>query len=374
VKILHITNYMHPHIGGIEQTTRDIIDSLKDDEHRIICFNHEKGNRRDQVDGVDVFRCAVALKVASQAVSFSFNRILKKELKSMNPDLVIFHYPNPFEAHYLLKYLKKNHKTKLMIWWHLDITRQKILGKLFEGQTERLLKRANKVIATSPNYLECSPFLSRYKAKCVVIPSCINEKRLKVSASIIKKSELIRSRNEGKVICFAIGRHVKYKGYEYLIKASSFLDDKFKIYLAGEGVLTSKLKRLAKNDTKVEFLGRLSDDEMKAYMMSCAVYCFPSITKNEAFGLALAEAMYFAKPSVTFTIKGSGVNYVSINGVTGIEVENGNSEKFAEAIQAFSHDPLKREQFGASARARVLDYFTLEKFEENLNILKRELV
>jgi len=112
---------MHPHIGGIEQTTRDIIDSLKDDEHRIICFNHEKRNRRDQVDGVDVFRCAVALKVASQAVSFSFNRILKKELKSMNPDLVIFHYPNPFEAHYLLKYLKKNSKTNLILLMKINI-------------------------------------------------------------------------------------------------------------------------------------------------------------------------------------------------------------------------------------------------------------
>ena len=45
------------------------------------------------------------------------------------------------------------------------------------------------------------------------------------------------------------------------------------------------------------------------------IFCFPSITRNEAFGIALAEAMYCGKPAVTFTIEGSGVNFVSLDGV-----------------------------------------------------------
>ena len=63
------------------------------------------------------------------------------------------------------------------------------------------------------------------------------------------------------------------------------------------------------------------------------MFCFPSISKNEAFGLALAEGMYYEKPAVTFTIPGSGVNYVSLNRVTGIEVENRNVEKYADAMR-----------------------------------------
>lgn len=43
--------------------------------------------------------------------------------------------------------------------------------------------------------------------------------------------------------------------------------------------------------------------------------------------LALAEAMYYEKPAVTFTIPGSGVNYVCLNSENGIEVENRNVEK-----------------------------------------------
>ena len=44
------------------------------------------------------------------------------------------------------------------MWWHLDITKQKLLKKLFRGQTLRLLKRADKIVATSPNYIEGSEF------------------------------------------------------------------------------------------------------------------------------------------------------------------------------------------------------------------------
>ena len=86
--------------------------------------------------------------------------------------------------------------------------------------------------------------------------------------------------------------------------------------------------------------------ELKAYLAACDVFCFPSITKNEAFGIALAEAMAFAKPSVTFTIKGSGVNYVSLNGVTGIEVANGDVEAYAAAIRTLKEDAALREKFG----------------------------
>lgn len=370
MKILHVTNYYHPHIGGIEQTARDIVNSLPEGaEHKIICFNDDKKTTVDCVDGVEVVRCGAFVKVASQVVSFDFKKRLKKLFKEFNPDTVVFHYPNPFEAHYLLKCLKKRRDCKLIVWWHLDITKQKILGKFFIGQSKRLLNRAWKVIATSPNYLNSSPFLSKVKQKCCVIPSCINEERLAVSNAVKEKAEKIKQENCGKNVCFTLGRHVEYKGYEYLIKASALLDESFKIYIGGKGKLTESLKKQASGDKKIEFLGKISDDDMKAYMLACDVYCFPSITKNEAFGLALAEAMYFGKPAITFTIDGSGVNFVNIKNETGLEVENRNVEKYAEAIKLMASAPDLRDKYAKSARERVLELFTYEKFKNNVKTL-----
>jgi rhamnosyl/mannosyltransferase len=299
-------------------------------------------------------------------LSTSYSKILKKTLKDFKPDTIIFHYPNPFVAHFLLKQLKKYPDIKLVLYWHLDITKQKILGKLFNGQTKRLLNRAQKIVATSPNYIDGSKYLPEYKDKCVVIPNCVSDERMSATGG---KEEEIRSTYSGKIICFALGRHVPYKGIEYLVRASKLLDDRFAILIGGQGELTPSLKELAAGDEKVKFLGKLKDEDVCSYLNDCDIFCFPSITKNEAFGIALAEAMAMGKPAVTFTIEGSGVNYVSLNGVTGIEVENGNVEEYAKAIVTLAENGEMRKAYGTAARERVLSLFTNKQFNENLNNL-----
>lgn len=383
-KILQIPNYMYPHIGGIEQVARDIADSLIGDEEieqKIICFNgdaadgdyicHQKKTVIDKVDGIDVTRCGCFTKIASQSLSVTYPRELKKNINEFEPDIVIFHYPNPFVGEFLQHYFKNDFK--LVVYWHLDITKQRILGKLFHGQTIRLLNRADKIVATSPNYIEGSQYLRKYKEKCIVIPNCIRTERLQANAEVMKKVEEIKKKYNGKILCFGMGRHVPYKGYTYLIKASKLLDDDFAICIAGKGPLTESLKEEAKEDKKVEFLGRVSDEDMIAYYMACDIFCFPSITKNEAFGIALAEGMYFEKPTVTFTIPGSGVNYVSIANKTGIECPNGDVEAYAEAMKKLAADADLRKRYGVNAKERVVDNFMFEQFVEKIRDLIVEL-
>lgn len=369
MKILQISKYYYPYIGGIEQVARECSRALTDYEQKIFCFNHEKKDDKNVVDGIEIIRAGCFAKVASQSLSFSYGRLLQKTFEDFQPDVVIFHYPNPFSAHYLLKILKKYPKCRLIIYWHLDIVKQKLLGKFFYGQNNKLLKKAEKIIATSPNYIEGSKFLSAYREKCVVIPCCVNASRMTVTEAELSNAKKIKEQNSDKTICFSIGRHVPYKGMEYLIRASKLLDNNFKIFIAGEGPLTDSLKALASDDEKISFLGKVNEADLKAYLLACDIFCFPSITKNEAFGIALAEGLYFGKPAVTFTIHGSGVNYVSIDKETGIEVENKNIEKYAEAIKLLADDASLRKQYGDAARSRVNQLFTEELFMNNIKNL-----
>lgn len=378
IRVLQVICGMYPRIGGIEQVGRDVAAALSsnpDIEQKIICFNedaqcgdyvcHRKETVTDKVDGVEVIRCGCIAKIASQLISLSYPRELKKLMKSFDPNVVIFHYPSPYLTAFLLPNLKK--ETKLIVYWHLDITKQKLLKKLFHHQNLTLIKRADKIVGATPMHINESAYTKYFGKKKELLPYTIDEKSLVMSEEEINNGQKIREKFKGKFIGFFIGRHVPYKGLKYLIEVSKVLGDSdFKFLIAGTGPLTDELKRQAEGDEKIEFLGRISNSERKQYLYACNVICFPSITRNEGFGLALAEGMYFGKPAVTFTIPGSGVNYVNLNGVTGIECPNGDSKAFAEALKTLAADPALREKYGQAARQRVIENFTSEIFEKNV--------
>lgn len=190
-----------------------------------------------------------------------------------------------------------------------------------------------------------------------------------ITEDIEKRAAEIRDENKGKTICIAVGRHTEYKGFTYLVQASKLLDDKFRIYITGTGELTDKLHEEARGDRKITFTGRIDDKELKALILASDMFCFPSITKNEAFGLALAEGMYYEKPAVTFTIPGSGVNYVSLNNVTGIEVENRNVKKYADAMRTLAQNEDLRLKYGKAGKKRVESNFLSTQFRENIRLM-----
>lgn len=391
MKVLQISNYIYPNLGGIEQVARDIANALSTVpglEQKIICFNtdardgdtvtHQKETVHDTVDGVEVLRCSSFAKLRSQSVSTSFGRELRGLMDSFDPDVVVFHYPNPFEAHFLLSYIHSHRgweqRHKLVLYWHLDIVKQKLLGKLFHPQTLELLRLASQVVATSPNYIEGSRYLSRFCDKCRVIPNCISETRMEITDEIrARADELRRQYGEDRILCFGIGRHIPYKGFRYLVEASRYLDERFVVLIGGKGELTESLKAQAAGDDKVRFLGRLSDGDLLACYLACDIFCFPSITKNEAFGIALAEGMSFEKPAVTFTIPGSGVNFVNLDGVTGIECPNGDSRAYAAALTRLADDKQLRRQYGAAAAQRVRENFLSGQFAANIRSLFSDL-
>ena len=370
-RVLHISKYYYPFAGGIEQVARDAVRALQGRfEQKVLCFEHDTNENLNVVDEVEVIRCKCQCKIFSQSISLEMAKRFKDLQKTFKPDYIIFHYPNPFFARILLKNISK--ECKLILYWHLDISRQKILGKIFHFQNMALLERADSVIATSPNYIEGSKYLSRFKSKCQVIPNCIDENRLAKTTKAVELAEKIKKDNEGKTICLSVGRLVPYKGYSYLIKSAQELDENFIFFIIGDGEKRKSLASQSKNCSTIKFLGKLTDDELKAYYLAADIFCFPSITKNEAFGIALAEAMYFSLPSITYTIPGSGVNYVSLNGETGLEVPNRDTTAFANAITKLAQNSELRKSFGKAASSRVEKNFLFSQFKENLIKLMAE--
>jgi glycosyltransferase involved in cell wall biosynthesis len=362
-KILHIPNYYPPHIGGIEEVCHSIISGLPDYDHRVICFNDQKTTRRELYEGVEVIRCGVVKKLFSQSISLLFYDELKLVFKEFEPDIVHFHAPNTLACVYLLLLLPV--ETKLIVHWHSDIIEQDLLYTFYSPIEKKLLKRADKIPVTSPTYISGSKALLPWQDKLEIIPNTVNVDKLQKREGDDDAIEKIKNLYGGKKIIFTFGRHVPYKGLKYLVEAASLISNEAVIVIAGEGPLSKELKSQTASPF-VFFIGRLGEDELRQYLYASDIFAFPSITRNEAFGIALAEAMYCGLPAVTFAIPDSGVNWLSINGKTGLEVTNGNAQALAEAINKLLIDNSFREELGNNAFLRIQKHFTMDAIASKL--------
>jgi glycosyltransferase involved in cell wall biosynthesis len=363
-KILHISKFYSPYEGGIESTCKYIISYLPNYEHKVICFSGSRTTKTDFVDGIPILRVGCIGKIARQDISFTYFFELRKLLKEYKPDLIHFHAPNPLVMLFASLLMPK--RCKLVIHWHSDIIAQKYFYPIVRPLENFFLKRANVIFVTSPNYLEASKPLKHVKSKVKIIPSAIQPELFRKTDDVEERCNEIRQKANHKKIVFFMGRHVTYKGLKFLLEAEKMLKSDCRILIAGTGPLTNALKTQY-HSNRVEFLGRISNSDVCPYLYAADVFAFPSITKNEAFGLVLAEAMYCETPPITFTIEGSGVNWVNLDKVTGLEVENGNITLLAEAIDNLLSDDLLRTTLGKQAKERVLENFTMDQIGLKIN-------
>ncbi len=375
MKILHIPNYYPPYTGGIGEVCYYLANCLveeKEVEQKVICFHDENKRIYESVHGVEVIRAKSIAQIMRQQISFDLLPVMRKGIKEFAPDIIHFHMPNPLACLYLLMCLPK--KTKLIVHWHSDIVGMKVTYTIIKHIEKAVLKRADLILMTSPLYAAHSIPLQPFLNKIEVLTNIISKEKVNITSETKVEAEKIKNQCGNKPIIFTIGRHVPYKGIEYLIKAEPLIKEDCIILIGGSGILTCQLKEMAKGRERIQFLGFLSDKEMIEYMVAAHIFAFPSITKNEAFGIALAEAMYCGAVPITMTIEGSGVNYVSINGVTGIEVGNKDYESFAKAIDTLLSDKSLYTKYQENCIKRVEENFTLDAIKERLMLFYRNIL
>ena len=368
-KILHISNYYYPHVGGIETTAQSIVDTLKltqNYEQKVICF----GDGPNIVDEIPVIRLPYFLKIASQAISFKYRSVLKKTIEEFKPDIIIIHTPNPLVEHYL----NRCHYTgKIIVYHHLDIYRQRILKYLVRPVTNNTNKRANIIVCSSEKYIDGSKELRKYKDKCRVIPLCYKEDDLALTSEEAIEVKRLKEKYKGKTMIFYSGRHARFKGIRYALWAIRPFNDI--VFLIGRvGPRHFMMDRQISYFKNAESLGLLDRSQYRIYMHAADIFVFPSITKNESFGMTLLEAMALGKPCITFNIPGSGVNFVSLNNITGIECDNRNVIEFRKAVSKLKDDPELRMKYGKNGMERAKELFSYKQFADSFYSLINEIL
>ncbi len=365
LSVLQLGKFYPPYRGGIESHLHALCRELtKSITVNVIVANETRRLRESEIDGVRVRRLPRLFNLSATPVCPTMVR----EIRRTDADIIHLHLPNPLAA---LAYLASGHKGRLVITWHSDIVRQRTIAKMLRPLDDAILSRASALIASSPNYVDSSPILSRNRDRCRVIPFGIDADAFRPRDA--ETAAKIRKRY-GPRIVLAVGRMVYYKGFEYLIRAMAGV--RGHLLLVGEGPLLRKLERQAFDAgamDRITFLGRVSQEEMAGYYHAADVFVLPSIARSEAFGIAQLEAMACGKPVVNTRLK-SGVPFVSIDGETGITVAPADSDELAAAINRLFDAPGLRGIYGAAAARRAREEFSVAVMVDRTLELYREVM
>lgn len=358
-KILQVAKFYYPVPGGMETFVRDLCNQIKEKFNlKVIVANTSLKTIEQTIDGVQVRRLASFGEVASTSTCFSMPYWIWKE----QADIIHIHLPNPIAV---ISYLLVKPKGRLIVHYHSDIFRQKLLLKFYRPFLISFLKKADVIIATSENYINSSIVLNHFKNKCKPIPLGIKPDAFISTFEIEKRIEEVKSLHTSPIILF-VGRLVYYKGIEYLIQ--SMPDIQAQLIIIGSGPLESNLKSLVselKLEKKVKFLGEVNQNELIAYYYACDIFCLPSIARSEAFGIVQLEAMICGKPVVSTKLE-TGVSFVNQHRKTGILVPPKNNTALTNAINELLTDEQLRISLGSYAKDRVLNHFDQKMLVEDI--------
>jgi phosphatidylinositol alpha-mannosyltransferase len=157
----------------------------------------------------------------------------------------------------------------------------------------------------------------------------------------------------GKPTVLFVGRHESRKGLEVLLDARSTLGPDVVFWIAGQGPETDKLKDQTRGDNRIEWLGRVDDDELARRLAGADVFCAPS-RHGESFGVVLVEAMAAGTAIVASDIP--GYRAVARPDEHALLVPPDDPRALGHALHALLGDPAKREQFVAAGRVRAREF------------------
>jgi glycosyltransferase involved in cell wall biosynthesis len=164
-----------------------------------------------------------------------------------------------------------------------------------------------------------------------------------------------------------VGRLIAYKKHDLAIRAFNKLGMPLKII--GRGPEMKKLKKMA--GPNIEFMGRVSDEELPKYYAQCRAFIFP---QEEDFGIVAIEAMASGRPVIAY--RGGDIPEHIEEGKTGIFFDRQTPEDLIEAVKKFRDIDYNPEYIRSKSlkfdkeifKSKIKDYIEkeLEKHKEGI--------
>jgi glycosyltransferase involved in cell wall biosynthesis len=355
--------------GGVEACMLGIVNEFKkypDIDLHVVTIQILKKDIYQNIEGVSVHYLASPPLPRFLTINTIDRYKVINKIKEINPDLVHGHISN--YGYYALKsgypsivtihgIAKEEYDPKLRPSI-LDSIRRKSVLPL----EDFCLKNARIITTVSPYVVE--KIGSICKGEVHVVPNSIRDEFFEIQSQEVSDRLLF------------IGGIEPRKGLLNVIKAVELIcakRDNVRLHIVGgirkQGYYDSLVEYVERNNLSsyITFMGALDNEELKKELSECSIFVFPS--KEESFGIALAEAEACGKPIVASNI--GGIPYVVDNNKTGFLVEYGNINSLADKILMLLEDKDLRRIMGFMGREKAREFSNKSIAEKYYSLYQR---
>jgi glycosyltransferase involved in cell wall biosynthesis len=255
-------------------------------------------------------------------------------------DIIHVHGTTPTFSDVALLFTRLRGPHPMVIYTHhvdLDFGPRGFLNRIYNHLHHRLSAQADAVIASTQDNLS----LLGSRCRGFVIPFGIDLEHFSTNGR----------KNEQFTVLF-IGQFRPYKGVRVLLQAMAQVTGA-RLLLAGQGPEEQAYRSLgAELGLDVEFHIGIDDDQLRQLYQQAHAVVVPSVSRLEAFGLALVEGM--AAGCVPIASDLPGVREVV--GQTGFLFPKGDANRLAGILRGLRDDPALVQQIGDRARVRAAGF------------------
>jgi glycosyltransferase involved in cell wall biosynthesis len=373
VRIVQVSPFFHPHAGGVESHVRSLAREFAREGHdvTVVTSRYRASLPRDErIEGYRVLRT----RTLGVLLNTPFDIGTSAVLRNLDADVVHLHYPPPLTSYFATRTLQRRN-VPVCLTYHCDLYLAGAFGALLAGLYQRVflpptLRRVGRIIVHTRSYGVTSAMLRG--RELAVIPSVVDLDwfRPGLDASDLRGDLQL----EGKRVLAFTGRLVPHKGVDVILQALTDLPDDVVLLVVGAGPRLPSLVGLARRlgvSDRVRFCASVSDDDLPRYLALADLFVFPSQSRLEGFGLAVAEAMAVGLPVVIADMP--GVREVIESGKEGLLAEPLLATDLAAKVRVLLDDPALARQMGAGGRRRAEQRYGLSTVAHQLLSLYADL-
>lgn len=373
MRIVQVSPFFHPHAGGVESHVRSLAREFARQGHdvTVVTSRYQSGLPRDErTEGYRVLRT----RTLGVAFNTPFDIGTSGVLRRLDADVVHLHYPPPLTSYFATRTLQRKNVPVCMTY-HCDLYLAGIFGGLLAGLYQRVflpptLRRVGRIVVHTRSYGVTSAMLRG--RELAVIPSVVDLDWFRPGLDTSGLRGDLRL--EGKRVLAFTGRLVPHKGVDVILQALTELPDDVVLLVVGAGPRLGSLVGLARRlgvSERVRFCASVSDDDLPRYLALADLFVFPSQSRLEGFGLAVAEAMAVGLPVVIADMP--GVREVIESGKEGLLAEPLLATDLAAKIRTLLDDPELARRMGAAGRRRAEERYGLPTVAHQLLSLYADL-